>query len=76
LNFEITCVVVLALLLLNKLEKSLTFIVAQMYNLVINNLNINISRTSLTKNNNKLILFNTILVDTYNLSIKLKDSIT
>jgi len=47
-----------------------------MYNLVANNLDINTSKTSFTKNNIKLILFNTTSIDAYNLDIKLKDSIT
>jgi len=75
LNFEIICVVILTFLLLNELEESLTFIVIQMYNLVANNLNIDISKTSFTKDSNKLILFDTIFVDIYNLNTKSKDSI-
>jgi len=75
LNLKIICVIILIFLLLNKLEESLTFIVAQIYDLVVNNLNINTSRTSLTKNNDKIALFNTILVNTYNLNIELKNSI-
>jgi len=59
--------------LLNKFEEFLTFIVTQMYDLVANNLNINISRTSFTKNNNKLVLFDTIFVNAYNLNIESKD---
>jgi len=46
-----------------------------MYNLVANNLDINTSRTFFTKNNNKLLLFDTTFVDIYNLDIELKDSI-
>jgi len=61
--------------LLNKFEESLTFIVIQIYNLVANNLNTNISRTFFTNNNNKLILFNTTSIDAYNLDTKLKKSI-
>jgi len=75
LNLKIICVVALTSLLLNELEKSLTFIVTQIYNLITNNLDTNTSRMSFTKNNNKLILFNTILIDIYNLNIELKDSI-
>jgi len=76
LDFKITCVVILIFLLLNKLEESLTFIVTQMYDLVINNLDINMFKMSLTKNNNKLVLLDTILVDTYNLDIKLENLVT
>jgi len=76
LDSRIICVVTLISLLLNKFEKSFMFIVIQIYNLIANNLNINTFRTSFTKNNNKLILFNTISIDTYNLDTKLKDSIT
>jgi len=76
LNFEIICVVILVFLLLNKFEESFTFIVIQMYDLVANNLDINTSRTQFTNNNNNLVLFNTIFIDTYNLDIKLKNSIT
>jgi len=76
LDFKIICVVALASLLLNKLEKSLTFIVIQMYNLVANNLDINTSRTQFTNNNNNLILSNTISIDIYNLNIESKNSIT
>jgi len=47
-----------------------------MYDLVANNLDINTSRTQFTNNNNNLVLFNTIFIDTYNLDIKLKNSIT
>jgi len=47
-----------------------------MYNLVANNLDTNTSKTSFTKNNNKLALFNTILVDTYNLDTKSKNLVT
>ncbi len=47
-----------------------------MYNLVANNLDINTSRTFFTKNNNRLILFNTTFIDTYNLDIKLKNFVT
>jgi len=75
LNFRIICVAILIFLLLNEFEESLIFIVIQMYDLVVNNLDINISRTSSTKNNNKLILLNTIFVDIYNLNTKSKDSI-
>jgi len=75
LNFKINCIVTLIFLLLNKFEESLTFIVIQMYNLVANNLDINISRTFLIENNNKLTLFNTILIDAYNLDTKLKKSV-
>jgi len=64
LNFEIICVVALIFFLLNKLEEFFTFIVTQMYNLVANNLDINTSRTFFTKNNNKLVLFDTISIDT------------
>jgi len=46
-----------------------------MYNLVANNLDINTSRTSFIENNNKLVLFDTISVDTYNLDTKSKNSI-
>jgi len=46
-----------------------------MYNLVINNLDTNTSKTSFTKNNNKLALSNTILINIYNLDIELEDSI-
>jgi len=62
--------------LLNKLEESLTFIVTQMYDLVANNLNTNISKTSFIENNNKLVLFDTIFVNVQDLDIKLKDFIT
>jgi len=75
LNFEIICVVILISLLLNKLKESLMFIVIQIYNLIINNLNINTSRTSFIKKNNKLILSNIISIDTYNLDTKSKNSI-
>jgi len=61
--------------LLNKLEESLTFIVIQIYNLVVNNLDINTFKKSFTKNNDKLILFNTISINIYNLNIESKNSI-
>jgi len=76
LNFEIIRVVALISLLLNKFEKSFTFIVIQIYDLVVDNLDIVTSRTFFIKNNNKLVLFNTIFVDTYNLYTKLKNFIT
>ncbi len=76
LNSKIICIVILISFLLNKLEESLTFIVIQMYDLVTNNLDTNIFRTSFTNNNNKLILFNTTFVNTYNLNTKLKDLVT
>jgi len=75
LNLKIICIVILTFFLLNELEESLTFIVTQMYDLVINNLDTNMFRTSLTNKNNKLILFNTTFIDVYNLNIKLKDFI-
>jgi len=75
LNFRITCIVILISLLLNKFEKSLIFIVIQIYNLVANNLDTNTSKTSLIKNNNKLVLSNTISINVYNLNIESKDSI-
>jgi len=61
--------------LLNELEEFLTFIVTQIYDLVINNLNTNKSRTFFIDNNNKLVLFNTIFVNIYNLNIELENSI-
>jgi len=47
-----------------------------MYDLVINNLNINTSKMQLTNNNDNLALFNTISIDIYNLNIELKNFIT
>jgi len=47
-----------------------------MYDLVANNLNTNISKTSFIENNNKLVLFDTIFVNVQDLDIKLKDFIT
>jgi len=73
LNFKIICVVTLTSLLLNKFEKSFTFIVTQMYDLVTNNLDINTFKTSFIKNNDKLALLNIILVNAYNLNIESKD---
>jgi len=76
LDLKITCVVILILLLLNKLKKSLTFIVTQIYDLVANNLDTNMSKTSLIDNNNKLVLFNTTSIDIYNLDTKSKNLVT
>jgi len=75
LDFRITCVVTSIIFLLNELEEFLTFIVTQIYDLVINNLNTNKSRTFFIDNNNKLVLFNTIFVNIYNLNIELENSI-
>jgi len=73
LNFRIMCVVALISFLLNEFEESLTFIVSQIYNLVVNNLDINISRTKFTNNNNNLVLLNTTFINTYNLNIESKN---
>ena len=62
--------------MLNEFEESFTFIVIQIYDLVANNLDINTSKTSFIENNNKLILFDTIFVDIYNLDIESKDFVT
>ena len=69
-------IIALISFLLNKLEELFTFIVVQIYNLVINNTNTNISRTNLLNNIDNLNLFNTTLVNNYNLNTKFEDSIT
>ncbi len=75
LDFEISCAIALTLLLLNKLEKSLIFIVTQIYNLAVDNINTNISRTNLSDNIDNLDLSDTTSVNNYNLNTKLKDFI-
>ena len=68
LDFEIFCTIALVSLLLNKFKKLLTFIVIQIYNLANANIDTNISRTNLLNNIDNLDLFNTTLVNNYNLN--------
>ena len=75
LDFEISRTIALIFLLLNKFEKSLTFIVIQMYNFVIDNINTNTFRTNLLDNINNLDLLDITLVNNYNLNTKLENFI-
>ncbi len=75
LDFEISRAIVLISLLLNKLEKLLTFIVIQIYNLAANNIDTNTSRTNLLDNIDNLDLSNITLVNNYDLNTKFEDSI-
>ena len=67
--------IALTSLLLNKLEELLTFIVIQIYNLAIDNIDTNTSKTNLLDNINNLDLSNTIFVNNRNLDTKFKNSI-
>ncbi len=68
--------IALIFLLLNEFEKLFTFIVIQIYNLAINNIDTNTSKTSLSNNIDNLNLFNITFVDNYDLNTKFKNFIT
>jgi len=61
--------------LLIELEELLIFIVIQIYNLAIDNIDTNISRTNFLDNIDNLNLSNTTFVNNYNLNTKFENSI-
>jgi len=75
LDLGMTRAVALASLLLDELEESLTFIVAQMYDLAADNLDMDTSRTQPTDDNDDSALSDTTSVDVYNLDTEPEDSV-
>ncbi len=61
--------------MLIELEELLIFIVIQIYNLAIDNIDTNISRTNFLDNIDNLNLSNTTFVNNYNLNTKFENSI-
>jgi len=76
LDPRMTRAVALAPLLLDELEEPLTFIVAQMYDLAADNLDMDTPRTPPTKNNDEPASPDTTPVDAHNLDTEPEDSVT